>query len=62
MAKTNSNPKAEASDQKLQPFETIYNVIIDGETVPPGKVVDLTREQFDELSATGAIAGEWIEE
>lgn len=42
-----------------QTFVTIFGVAAGAGSVEAGKKIKLTREEFDELKALGAIEGEW---
>ncbi|MBX3524581.1 MAG: hypothetical protein KF904_00080 [Rhodoblastus sp.] len=44
-----------------QTFTTIFGVVTGTGSVEAGKKIKLTREEFDELKALGAIDGEWSE-
>ncbi len=44
-----------------QTFTTIYGVVTGAGSVNAGKKIKLTREDYDELKALGAIEGEWSE-
>lgn len=53
-------PKAaKVEDAETRPFVAIFNIVANGETIPPGKSVGLTHEEFLELKAQGAVEGEW---
>lgn len=52
-------PQVKEGADETRAFVARFNIVADGQTIPPGGTIDLTREEFDELNSIGAIAGEW---
>ncbi|MBG0796842.1 hypothetical protein IYX23_03915 [Methylocystis sp. L43] len=49
----------EAAANKKQTFVATFRLLLDGSYAAPGATVTLTRAQFHELKALGAIEGDW---
>lgn len=40
-------------------FKAVHNIVLDGETHAPGATVEITRGEWETLSAPGSIEGAW---
>ena len=51
--------KADGASRATQDFEAVFTVVTGDGSFEPGAQVSLTREDYDNLKALGAIKGEW---
>ena len=56
-----SKTEADGAPEAMQDFEAVFNVVTGDGSFEPGAQVSLTREDYDDLKAQGAIKGEWVE-
>ena len=61
-AAASAAPAAAIADAATQEFTAVFAIRASGVEAAAGDTVELSREEFDELKALGAIDGDWKDE